>query len=322
MTRLIRHAMALATALFTCVSVHAQAWPSKPVRLVTAFAAGSASDIVARMLAAELQTAFNQSFVVDNKPGASGIIAAEAVAKSAPDGYTIFLTTNTANSSNPHLFKKLPYDAIRDFTPIARICYFPFVLAVNASLPVQTPRELIEYARNSKQPISYGYGNSTGQIASAAFNTLTQINATAVPYKSSPQVLTDLIGGQITFLFGDLASSAAHIKSGRIRAIAVSTERRSVLAPDLPTVASAVNLPGFDLAAWVGIVGPAHMPADITQKLSVEINRIVARKDITDKLLAMGAEPAPALAAEFGDYMRQQLTVWGQKTKDAGIQPE
>ena len=164
--------------------------------------------------------------------------------------------------------------------------------------------------------------SGTGQIASAAFSRLTKINATAVPYKSSPQVLTDLIGGQLTFLFGDLASSAAHIKSGQIRAIAVSTERRSALAPDLPSVASAANLPGFDLAAWVGIVGPAQMPADITQKLSLEINRVVARKDISDKLLAMGAEPAPALAPEFGDYMRRQLIVWGQKTKDAGIQPE
>ena len=211
------------------------------------------------------------------------------MAKSAPDGYTIFLTTNTANSSNPHLFKKLPYDAIREFTPIARICYFPFVLAVNASLPVNTPRELIDYAKNSKQPISYGYGNSTGQVASAAFSTLTQINATAVPYKSSPQVLTDLIGGQITFLFGDLASSAAHIKSGRIRAIAVTTERGSALAPDLPALATAATRTGFYLAARVDIAGAAQMPADVTPMLSVEINRSRAPKDITDKLLGMGA---------------------------------
>ena len=220
------------------------------------------------------------------------------------------------------MFKKIPYDPINDFTPIARVCYFPFVLAVNASLPVHTPRELIDYAQNSKQVISYGYGNSTGQVAAAAFSTLTKINATAVPYKSSPQVMTDLIGGQITFLFGDLASSAVHIKSGRIRAIAVTTERRSALAPDLPSVAAAANLPGFDLTAWVGVVGPAQLPADITQKLSTEINRILARKDILDRLKAMGAEPAPALASEFGDYMKQQLSVWGQKVKDSGIQPE
>ena len=308
--------------LLTCAASQAQSWPTKPVRIVTAFGAGSASDIVSRMLATELQATYNQPFIVENKPGASGIIAAEAVARSAPDGYTLFLTTNTAHSSNPHLFKKIPYDPITDFTPIARVCYFPFVLAVNANLPVNTPRELIDYAKNNKQVISYGYGNSTGQVAAAAFSSLTKINATAVPYKSSPQVMTDLIGGQITFLFGDLASSSVHIKSGRIRAIAVSTERRSALAPDLATVASAANLPGFDLAAWVGVVGPAQLPADITQKLSTEINRILARKDIVDKLNAMGAEPAPAQAAEFGEYMKQQLSVWGQKVKDAGIQPE
>ncbi len=196
MTTLLRHLAVLALALFTCAGALAQAWPAKPVRMVTAFGPGSASDIVARMVAGELQTLLGQPFIVDNKPGASGIIAAEMVAKSPADGYTLFLTTNTVHSSNPHLFKKLPYDPIKDFTPIARVCYFPFVLAVNASLPVHTPRELIAYARNAKQPISYGYGNSTGQVASAAFSSLTQINATAVPYKSSPQVLTDLIGGQ------------------------------------------------------------------------------------------------------------------------------
>ncbi len=317
-----RQSLAWMIALLTCAASQAQTWPAKPVRIVTAFGAGSASDIVSRMLATELQATYNQPFIVENKPGASGIIAADAVARSAPDGYTLFLTTNTAHSSNPHLFKKIPYDPINDFTPIARVCYFPFVLAVNASLPVHTPRELIDYAQNSKQVISYGYGNSTGQVAAAAFSTLTKINATAVPYKSSPQVMTDLIGGQITFLFGDLASSAVHIKSGRIRAIAVTTERRSALAPDLPSVAAAANLPGFDLTAWVGVVGPAQLPADITQKLSTEINRILARKDILDRLKAMGAEPAPALASEFGDYMKQQLSVWGQKVKDSGIQPE
>ena len=310
----------LAAAL--CQVAAAQSWPAKPVRIVTAFGAGSASDIVARMIAEDLQSAFGQPFIVENKPGASGILAAEAVAKSAPDGYTLFLTTNTAHSVNPYLFKKLPYDPIKDFTAVARVCYFPFVLAVNANLPVKSVADLVAYGRANPQKLSYGYGNSTGQVASAALNSLLKLEATAVPYKSSPQVLVDLIGGQVTFIFGDLASSQAHLKAGRIRALAVSTEKRSALAPDLPTVAAAANLPGFDLAAWVGVLAPAGLSPDIRTRLSVQIDRMLARPDIADKLTAMGAEVAPASAADFDAYMRQQLEIWGRKVRDAGIQPE
>jgi tripartite-type tricarboxylate transporter receptor subunit TctC len=297
-------------------------WPSKPVRIVTAFGAGSASDIVARMIAEDLQTAFKQSFVVDNKPGASGIVAADMVAKSAPDGYTLFLTTNTAHSVNPFLFKTLPYDPIKDFSPIARVCYFPFILAVNAQLPVKTIPELIAYGKNPAHKTSYAYGNSTGQIAGAAFSNLTKLGAVAVPYKSTPQALTDLIGGQVSFLFVDLASSRPHLQSGRIRALGVTVEQKGPLTQDLPSVGSAAQLPGFDLAAWVGVVGPAGMPPAIVTQLSARINQMLARKEVVDKLTAMGADVAPAGAAELGAYMSAQLSVWGRKVQEAGIQPE
>lgn len=305
-----------------CGNGLAQTWPSKPIRIVTAFAAGSASDIVARLYAQELQTEYGQPFVVENKPGASGFIAAEYVARAPADGYTVLLSTNTIHSGNPHLFKKLPYDPLKDFTPIARICNFLFILAVAADQPVKSVAELISYAKVNPSKVSFGYGNSTGQIAGAAFNNLAGLNGIAVPYKSTPQALTALVSGEVTYLFVDLASSQALLKGGRLRALAVTTEARSKLAPELPTIASSAQLPGFNLAAWVGILGPAGLPSDITNKLSASINRITARKEVSDKLTSMGADISPGTSAELGVYMNEQFVAWRDKVKAAGIQPE
>ena len=321
-----RRLLALALAAPAVFGAHrnafAQSWPTRPVRIVTAFGAGSASDIVARMIADELQGVFRQPFVVENRPGASGILAAELVARAAPDGHTLFLSTNTAHSANPHLFKKLPYEPIRDFTPIARVAYFPFVLAVNAALPVKTVAELIAHAKDAKAKVSYGFGNSTGQVAGAAFTALTKNDATAIPYKSTPQALTDLAGGQIAFMFVDLASSAPHVKSGRVRMLAVTTEKPSALAPGLPSVATAAQLPGFDLAAWGGVLGPAGMAAEVTSRLSVAINQMLARPEVAERFAGMGSEVAPGDAAELERTMRVQLQVWGNKVREAGITPE
>ena len=300
----------------------AQAWPAKPVKIITAFAAGSASDIIARLLAQELQGEYNQTFLVENKPGASGFIAAEFLTKSAPDGYTLMLTTNTVNSANPHLFKKLPYDPIKDFTPIARVANANFILAVAAENPARSVAELVANAKANPGKANFAYGNSTGQIAGAAFNNLAGLGATAVPYKSTPQALTGLIGGEVSFLFVDLASSQALLKAGRIRPLAVTTEARSALAPDVPPLAASANLAGFDLAAWVGIVGPAGMPADVTSKLSTSINRIVNRKEVTERLISLGTDVSPGTAAELQAYMGQQYIAWRDKIKAAGIQPE
>ena len=196
------------------------------------------------------------------------------------------------------------------------------MLAVSAASPVKSVEQLIALGRSTQSKASYGYGNSTGQIAGAAFTSLAKLDAAAVPYKSTPQALTDLIGGQFTFLFVDRASSQAHVKSGRVRLLAVSSEQKSPQAPELPTLASAANLPGFDLSAWVGVLAPAGLPADITARLSEQINRTLQRKDIADRLAALGADVAPAGAAELDRYMRAQLTSWGRKVRDAGITPE
>ena len=311
-----------AVALVPSAFAQAQAWPGKPVRIVTAFAAGSASDIVARLLAQHLQSDFGQPFIVDNKPGASGIIAAEFVAKSPADGCTLLLTTNTVSSGNPHLFKKLPYDALKDFTPIARVCNFLFVLVVPGDSPLKSVADLKSYAAANPGKLTYAYGNSTGQIAGAAFSKLAGLQALAVPYKSTPQALTAVGGAEVNFLFVDLASSQALVKSGRVRALAITTASRSTMAPDLPPLATSANLPGFDLAAWVGVVGPVGMPADVTRQLSASVNAILKRKEVVERLTALGADVFPGNADELQAYMVEQYKGWRDKIKAAGIEPE
>ncbi|MCY1222348.1 hypothetical protein D9M72_344380 [compost metagenome] len=297
-------------------------YPSQPVKLITAFGAGSASDIVARLIGERLQMALGQVVIVENRPGASGQIAADMVARAQPDGYTIMLATNTTHSSNPHLYKNLRYDPIKDFTPLVQVCNFPFVLAVSAKLPINSVDDLLRYGKTNPQGLNYAYGNSTGQISAASFDKLTGLKATAIPYKSTPQAMTDIIGGRATFMFVDLASATAHIQAGTLKALAVSTEKRSSLAPNLPSVSEALGQPGFDLAAWVGIFGPAKLPPPIAQRLGDELYKIVSSEEIKGKLVQLGAEPMPAQASAFGPFVAQQEKVWGDKVRQAGIQPE
>lgn len=219
-------AVVLATLTYT--SVQAQhVYPSQPVHMITAFAAGSASDIVARMIAEKLQGELGQPVIVENKPGASGQVASDFVARAQPDGYTIMLATNTTHSSNPYLFKQLRYDPIADFTPLVQVCNFPFVLVVGSKVPANNIEELLAYGKKHRDSVNYGYSNSTGQIAAAAFDQITGMRGAAIPYASTPQAMTDIIGGRTTFMFVDLASAAGHIKSGSLRALAVSTENWS-----------------------------------------------------------------------------------------------
>ena len=312
-----------ALALATAPSLHAQTpYPARPVRIVIGFGPGSGTDILARMLAEELRVALGQPFVVENRPGAAAQIAATQVAKAAPDGYTLFLTSNSSHSVNPHVFKSLPYDPIADFTPIGGTAYFPFVLAVNASLPVRTPQEFVAYARANRGKLNYAYGTPTVQIPAEALNRLLSLEATGVAYKSSPGALTDVIGGQAQFLVVDLASARPHLQAGKLRALAVTTSRRSALAPDLPTIEETLGLKDFDLAAWTGLFGPAGLPKDVVDRLSSALQQVLAKPEVRERIVTAGAEPTPSDAATFAALVRRQLEVWGRKVADAGIQPE
>ena len=324
--RLAQTFMLMASALAIAGAVqpaHAQgAYPNKPVKIIIGFGPGSGTDILTRMIAEELRLALGQTFIVDNRPGASAQIAASAVAKSTPDGYTLFLTSNSSHSVNPHMFKKLPYDPIADFTPIGGIAYFPFILAVNASLPVKTPQELVAYARANRGKLNYAYGTPTVQIPAEALNRLEKMEAIGIPYKSSPAAMTDVIGGQAQFIVVDLASARPHLQSGRLRALAVTTSKRSALVPDLPTIEETLGLRDFDLAAWTGLFGPAALPKEVVDKLSAALLRILAKPEVRERILASGAEPTPSDVPTFTALVKRQLEVWGRKVADAGIQPE
>ena len=324
--RLAQTFMLMASALAIAGAVqpaHAQgAYPNKPVKIIIGFGPGSGTDILTRMIAEELRLTLGQTFIVDNRPGASAQIAASAVAKSTPDGYTLFLTSNSSHSVNPHMFKKLPYDPIADFTPIGGIAYFPFILAVNASLPVKTPQELVAYARANRGKLNYAYGTPTVQIPAEALNRLEKMEAIGIPYKSSPAAMTDVIGGQAQFIVVDLASARPHLQSGRLRALAVTTSKRSALVPDLPTIEETLGLRDFDLAAWTGLFGPAALPKEVVDKLSAALLRILAKPEVRERILASGAEPTPSDVPTFTALVKRQLEVWGRKVADAGIQPE
>jgi putative tricarboxylic transport membrane protein len=303
-------------------SALAQPYPNRPVKIVVSFAAGSGSDIIARVLAEDLRVAFNQPFVVENKPGASAQIAAEYVAKSAPDGYTLFATSNTAHSANPFLFKTLRYDPVKDFTSITRVLYLPYVLVVPPSSPIRTVSELVARARANPGKMNYGYGNSTSQLAGAAFVRQGKIDATAVAYKSMPPSMTDLIAGRLDFLFVDLTSAQGFLKSGQVKPIAFSLEKRSAQRPDLPAIAETPGFAGYEVTSWVGIVGPAGIPGDIVERLNAEFRRSLAKPEVRAKLEEMGGEVASSTPQEMDQFVRRQLEIWGNQIRAAGIQPE
>ncbi len=299
-----------------------QAYPNKPVRIVVPFAAGSATDIVARLLADELRGAFDQSFIVDDKPGASARIGAEAVAKAPPDGYTLLVTTNTSHSANPHLFKKLSYDPIKDFAPIGGIMNIPVIVVVNPKLPVNNLKELIDHAKARPGKVSYGYGNSIGQVTGAAFARAAGMDVIATPYKSSPQAMTDLMGEQIVYAVTDMAAGQALVHSGKLKALAVSTQKRSGLMPDLPTMSETPALAGFELVAWVAMFAPAGTPPEIVNRLSAEMRKALAKPEVKERIAGFAAEVTPGSPEQLGVFVKDQLASWGKRIRDAGIEAE
>jgi tripartite-type tricarboxylate transporter receptor subunit TctC len=306
----------------SALSQTVQAYPNKPVRIIVPFAAGSATDIVARLLAEELRGALDQNFIVDDRPGASARIGAEAVAKAAPDGYTLLVTTNTSHSANPHLFKKLNYDPIKDFAPIGGIMNIPVIVVVNPKLPVNSLKELIDYAKARPGKVSFGYGSSIGQVTGTAFAKAAGIDVIATPYKSSPQAMTDLLGEQIDFAVTDMAAGQALVNTGKLKALAVSTERRSSLMPDLPTMAETPALAGFELVAWVAVFAPAGTPGEIVNRLSAEVRKALAKPEVRDRIASFAAEVTPSNPEQLAVFVKSQLVSWGKRIKDAGIEPE
>jgi len=307
-------------ALILSLDALAQGYPSKPVKLVVPFPAGSATDQVARIAGQTLQEALKQPFVVENKPGAQGSIAAEFVAKSAPDGYTLLVTTNTPQAANVSLFKKLPYDPVKDFEPVARLSTTSFMLMVKPEFPAKTLKEFLVHVRGQPGRLSAGYGSSGSQVSVAMLKSMGKLDVVEVPYKGIPQTVTDVLGGTLAFTFVDLSNALPQMKGGKLRGLAVTSGKRTPLAPDVPAVAE--ELRGYELIAWFAIMAPANTPKDVVQALSDSALKALRSKDVAERFGNIGTDVAPMGPAELGAFIKSEIAHWAGLVKLAGIQPE
>ncbi len=322
--RFVAHAFAACLLANTGLhsAVHAQAYPQKPVRLVVPFAPGGTTDILARLVGQKLTPVLGQTVFVENRPGANGAVGSELVAKSAPDGYTLIMGYLGSLAINPHLYSKLPYDSVRDFAPVTLVAATAQAIVVHPALPPSCV-ELIALAKRQRGQITYasaGIG-SPSHLAGELFKMMAGVDIVHVPYKGSGAVMSDLIGGHVAMSFGGLAAAMPHVKSGRLRLLAVTTARRSSAVPQVPTVAES-GVPGFDVSSWFGVLAPAATPRDAIDRLHVEIARVLAAKDVKERLAADGAEPVGNTPQEFAAFIRAELVKWGKVVKGTGIRPE
>ena len=298
--------------------VNAQTYPAKPIKLLVPFPSGSATDHIARLTGTELQQALGQPVVVENKPGAQGGIAAAEVAKAPPDGYTLLMTTNTPQAANVSLFKKLNYDPVKDFSPVARLGTTSFMLMVRPEYPAKNLKEFLSYSKGKNQ--SAGYGSAGSQVSLSMLKSMGKLDVVEVPYKGIPQAVTDTMGGQLAFTFVDLGNALAQAKGGKLRGLAVTSKARTPLAPDMPAIAE--ELPGYELIAWFALMAPAKTPQEIVQKLHDAAVKSLAKADVKEKYAGIGIDPAPMNPTELGKFIQSEIAHWAKLTKLAGIQPE
>lgn len=310
----------LSLLLLASFAVHGQTYPSKPVKLVVPFPAGSATDQIARVVGQQLQETLHQPFVVENKPGAQGSIAAAEVARAAPDGYTLMVTTNTPQAANVSLFKKLNYDPAKDFAPIARLGTIPFMLMVRPDFPARDLKQFLAHARASPGKLSGGYGSAGSQVSQAMLRSMGKVEFIDVPYKGLPQAITDVLGGSVSFTFADMANALAQIKGGKLRGVAVTSQKRSALAQDVPAIAE--ELPGYELIAWFALVAPAKTPREVVDRLYDTTAKALARPDIRSRFATLGTDVAVMNPEQLGGFIQSEIAKWAKLTKEAGIQPE
>jgi tripartite-type tricarboxylate transporter receptor subunit TctC len=312
-------ALAAVGALLPLQGARAQAYPSQPVKLVVPFPAGSASDNIARILGKELQDDLGQPFVIENRPGAQSIVGSEVVAKAAPDGYTL-LVTAVSFAAATSMFRKVPFDPVADFTPVSRMATTPLALMVKADFPARTARDFVEYARARPGKLSAGHGSSSAQVCIAQLARLANIDVLQVPYKGIPLAVTDVLGGNLNFTFVDLGNAIAQAKGGNLRAIGVTSARRSSLAPDWPALAE--TLPGYDIDAWLATLGPKGLPEPIARRLHEATVRALAKPDVQSRLATMGFTPALLGPADAVPFIKAEVAKWAALVKQAGIVPE
>jgi tripartite-type tricarboxylate transporter receptor subunit TctC len=318
---LIAGALALAGLVTIPACAAAQTYPSKPIKFVVPFTAGSATDTLARVLGAKLTAGDGWTVVVENMAGANGFLAAQNVARAAPDGHTVFITSNTTHAANQNLFKKLPYDPIADFEPITRLGNITLALAVHPSVPANSARELIAYGKANPGKLSFGAGSTSARMAGEMLKAFAGFDMLHVPYRSNPLAVTDLLGGQISLVFADLSTTLPQIRAGTVKGLGVSSLKRSPLAPDLPTMVEE-GIANYEMIGWFAAFVPAKTPKPIVDALNAAIKRAVEDKTVEENLLKAGIEPLTSTPEELRGYVVAETKKWADIVKAAGIQPE
>lgn len=320
--RFVLHALAAGTLSVPALAL-AQSYPSKPIRLVIPFPPGGATDIITRAIAQKLQEGLAQSVIVDNRPGAGGSIGSDIVAKAAPDGYSVLLSTTSTHSIGPALNPKLPYNVARDFVPVAHVANSPNVLVVGQSVPARSVRELIGLAK--AKPGFYTFGSSgTGTIVHLSgelFRSVGGIDLLHIPYKGTQLAIPDVISGQVTMIFDNIASALPHVRAGKVRPLAVTSAKRSSLLPDVPTMIEA-GVPGYVSDTYFGVFLPAGASREVVARLNTELNKVVQAADLRDRFLNQGIEPVTSTPEQFAQVIRAETAKWAKLIKDANVKLE
>ena len=319
MNRTISSALIAGCALIAASAAQAQAWPNKPIRYIVPFPPGGSTDVLARLLQADLSKALGVSVVIEHKPGAGGGVGSDHVAKSPADGYTILGGTVSTHAINASLYKNLPYDPIKDFVPITQLVSMPNVLVVPQNFPANTAAEFVQYAKQKKGPLACASaGNGTSQhLTCELFNITAASDILHVPFKGGAPGMTAVISGDVQAMFDNAISAIPHVKGGKVKALAVSTSKRSSLLPDLPTLAES-GLPGFEVNAWQGVFMAAGTPREISDRVTKEIRAILAKPEIKERILASGTEPVGNAPEEFGAFVKTEVTKWADVVKKSG----
>ncbi|MBY0335917.1 MAG: tripartite tricarboxylate transporter substrate binding protein [Acetobacteraceae bacterium] len=317
-----RHLLAAAPLLAAPRLALAQEWrPSRPITFLVPFAAGSGTDIVARILGNLLSNELGQPVVVENRTGANGTIAAVAAARAAPDGHTLFVTTNTTHAANPHLLRRIEYDPVNDFTPISRLGQYIFWLLVGPEVPARNLREFLALARARPGQISYASGNGTGIVAGGAIAHAAGVEMLHVPYRSTPPALTDVVAGRVHSIVVDLSASMGFVRDGRLRPLGITSARRSALAPETPTLDEA-GLTGFSMLSWAALFGPARLPPEILNTLSAALLRIGNGPEYAARMRDVSFEATVSTPDELRVFVAEQIASWGAMIRAARIEPE
>ncbi len=315
-----RTLIAFVAALAIPLAAFAQAWPTKmPIKFIVVYPPGGASDVTARIIGAKLSESLGQSVIIENKPGANGIIATDYVAKAAPDGYTILMANLGPNAINPVVYKKLPYDAVKDFAPITLTSIVPQILVVNPQLPVKTAAELIAYSKAHPNKVTFASaGNgASNHLSGELFNAMAGIKMMHVPYKGDSPSIIDVMSGTVDVALPTAIAVMNQVKAGKVRAIAVTGSKRLASLPDVPTVAE--TLPGYEAVSWGGFMAPAGTPPEIVNRLNSEINKILKMPDVAEKLEGLGAVIVGSTPEEFGTYVKSEIQKWGKVARDNNV---